>query len=191
MGGVQKKPSGTIALSPIVIGLGANLPSSYGSPRETCEAALAELERRGLRIAARSPWYESAPVPISDQPWYVNGVAEVETRLDPVQLLALLHEVEREFGRVRREVNAARVLDLDLLAHGDIVREGPEPPVLPHPRLAGRAFVLLPLADLHPDWRHPATGEGIRSLIARLPADQVTRRLPPGKDAAAARRSAE
>jgi 2-amino-4-hydroxy-6-hydroxymethyldihydropteridine diphosphokinase len=63
--------------------------------------------------------------------------------------------------------------------------------VLPHPRLAERAFVLLPLADLRPDWRHPATGEGIQALIARLPADQVTRRLPPGKDAAAARRSAE
>jgi 2-amino-4-hydroxy-6-hydroxymethyldihydropteridine diphosphokinase len=191
MGGARKKPSRHTALSPIVIGLGANLPSTYGSPRETCEAALAELERRGLRIVARSPWYESAPVPISDQPWYVNGVVEVEAALDPARLLALLHEIEREFGRVRREVNAARVLDLDLLAYGDLVREGPEPPVLPHPRLAERAFVLLPLADLRPDWRHPATGEGIQALIARLPADQVTRRLPPGKDAAAARRSAE
>jgi 2-amino-4-hydroxy-6-hydroxymethyldihydropteridine diphosphokinase len=191
MGGAMKKPSGTIALSPIVIGLGANLPSTYGSPRATCEAALAEFECRGLRIVARSPWYESAPVPISDQPWYVNGVVEVATELEPVPLLALLHEIEREFGRVRREVNAARILDLDLLAYGDLVREGPEPPLLPHPRLAERAFVLLPLADLRPDWRHPATGESIRALIARLPADQVTRRLPPGKAAAAPRRSAE
>jgi 2-amino-4-hydroxy-6-hydroxymethyldihydropteridine diphosphokinase len=191
MGGARKKPSRTIALSPIVIGLGANLPSSYGSPRETCEAALAEFERRGLTIVARSPWYESAPVPVSDQPWYVNGVVEVVTRLDPAQLLALLHEVEREFGRVRREVNAARVLDLDLLAYGDLVREGPEPPVLPHPRLVQRGFVLLPLADLHPDWHHPATGEGIRALIARLPADQVTRRLSLDQADAAARRSAE
>jgi 2-amino-4-hydroxy-6-hydroxymethyldihydropteridine diphosphokinase len=129
-------------------------------------------------------------VPISDQPWYVNAVVEAATALAPEALLALLHEVEREFGRVRREVNAARILDLDLLAYGDLVRDGPGPPVLPHPRLAERAFVLLPLADLRPDWRHPATGESIRALIARLPADQVTRRLA-ARDDAATRRGAE
>jgi 2-amino-4-hydroxy-6-hydroxymethyldihydropteridine diphosphokinase len=191
MGPETKKPSRGTMLSPILIGLGANLPSPiHGPPLATGEAALVELERRGLHIRARSPWYESAPVPISDQPWYVNAVIEVATALVPEALLALLHEVEREFGRVRREVNAARILDLDLLAYGDLVRDGPEPPVLPHPRLAERAFVLLPLADLRPDWRHPATGESVRALIGRLPADQVTRRLPAGADAAT-RRGAE
>ena len=84
----------------------------------------------------------------------MNGVAVVETSLPPGDLLALLHEIERRFGRERREVNAARILDLDLIAYGDLVRTD-APPLLPHPRLHERAFVLLPLADVAPDWRHP------------------------------------
>jgi len=162
----------------ILIAVGANLPSPvHGSPRATCEAALAELARRGLRIVRRSRWFESAPVPVSDQPWYVNGVVAVATDLPPAELLALLHEVEHQFGRKRREVNAARVLDLDLVAYGDLVRTDP-PPVLPHPRMAERAFVVLPLADVAPDWRHPVTGKSIADLCAALPADQSIRPLP-------------
>ena len=162
----------------ILIAVGANLPSPvHGSPRATCEAALAELARRGLRIVRRSRWFESAPVPVSDQPWYVNGVVAVATDLPPAELLALLHEVEHQFGRERREVNAARVLDLDLVAYGDLVRTDP-PPVLPHPRMAERAFVVLPLADVAPDWRHPVTEKSIADLCAALPADQSMRPLP-------------
>src|SRR5262249_5286365 len=86
---------------PILIGLGANLPSpAHGPPQATLEAALAALRDRGLGIRARSRWWESAPVPPSDQPWYLNGVIEVETRLAPGPLLALLHQVEAGFGRV-------------------------------------------------------------------------------------------
>jgi len=159
----------------ILIAVGANLPSPvYGQPRSTCEAAVAELARRGLQIVGRSRWFESAPVPVSDQPWYVNGVVAVETDLPPAELLALLHDVEREFGRERREINAARVLDLDLLAYGDLIRQDP-PPILPHPRLAERAFVILPLADLAPEWRHPVTGQSVAALCAALPAGQSIR----------------
>lgn len=162
----------------IFIGIGANLPSAYGSPRETCERAVQALEAAALRIGARSRWYESAPVPMSDQPWYVNGVVAVETAVKPAELLALLHEVENAFGRVRRERNEARVLDLDLLAYDDVVSaEGGEGPILPHPRLHDRAFVLLPLAELAPHWRHPASGEAIGDLIARLDPSQRTRVL--------------
>ena len=82
------------------------------------------------------------------------------------------------FGRKRRVVNEARPLDLDLLAYGDRVDPGPTPPILPHPRLAERAFVLLPLAELLPEWRHPATGESVARLIAALPPDQQARPLP-------------
>ena len=135
------------------------------------------LERAGLRIVGRSRWYESAPVPMSDQPWYVNGVVEIDTDLDPASLLALLHEIEAAFGRTRSVRNEARPLDLDLLAYGDrVLTEAPRP-LIPHPRLHERAFVLLPLAELAPDWRHPALGEGIQALIGRLPGDQVTRPL--------------
>jgi 2-amino-4-hydroxy-6-hydroxymethyldihydropteridine diphosphokinase len=165
----------------ILIAIGSNLPSSeFGPPRATCEAALAELSRRGLRILRRSRWFESAPVPASDQPWFVNGVAVVETSLSATDLLALLHEIERRFGRERREVNAARVLDLDLIAYGDLVRTE-SPPLLPHPRLHERAFVLLPLADVAPEWRHPADGRTLSQMIRALPAEQSIRPLTSGE----------
>src|SRR5512135_1345665 len=98
----------------ILIGLGANLASpEFGAPPESLEAALALLAERGVRVVARSRWYRSAPVPPSGQPWFVNGVVAVETALEPAALLEVLHAVEARFGRVRRERNAARVLDLD------------------------------------------------------------------------------
>jgi len=100
----------------IFIGLGANLPHErYGSPRQTLEAALAELARRGIRTVRVSPWYRTAPIPASDQPWYENAVAELATVLAADALLGELHEVEAAFGRARTVPNAARPIDLDLL----------------------------------------------------------------------------
>lgn len=162
----------------IFIGIGANLPSSFGSPCETCQRALEALAEAGLRLTGQSRWYESAPVPASDQPWYVNGVVAVETAEDPAGLLAILHRTEALFGRVRRTRNEARVLDLDLLDYHGLVRPGPAAPILPHPRLRDRAFVLLPLAELAPEWHHPATGEAISRLIAGLDPVQDSRPLP-------------
>jgi 2-amino-4-hydroxy-6-hydroxymethyldihydropteridine diphosphokinase len=113
-------------------------------------------------------------VPASDQPWYVNAVAEVVTKMAPDQLLAVLHEVEQTFGRVRTVANAARMIDLDLLDfRGKIAAGGPGQAILPHPRMTARAFVLRPLADLAPAWRHPARGTPIQALLAALPADQT------------------
>ncbi len=153
----------------ILIGIGANLDHPrYGSPRQTCEAALAYLDGRDVRVRARSRWYRSAPVPPSDQPWFVNGVAGLETDLEPGALLALLHRAEAHFGRERRVRNEARLLDLDLLAYGARVSAPGERPVLPHPRLVERAFVLLPLADLAPDWRHPVSGLSVAEMVAAL-----------------------
>ena len=130
----------------ILLGLGANLPSvRFGPPRATLEAALAALEAEGVRIVRRSRWYDTAAVPAAEQPRFVNLVVAVETKLDPVALLMLLHRIEKEFGRVRGVRNEARVIDLDLLAYDEVLRPGPEPPILPHPRLSERAFVLLPL----------------------------------------------
>jgi len=160
----------------ILIGIGANLPSAAGSPRETCEAALTHLERLGLVVTARSPWYETAPVPASDQPWFINGVAAVKTRLSPAGVLAALHLTETAFGRLRSQPNAARTLDLDLLAYGEQVRTDAAP-LLPHPRLHERAFVLFPLRDLAPAWRHPVLGETAANLAAKLP-EQGIRHAP-------------
>ncbi len=155
----------------IVIALGANLPSSAGAPAETLAAALAALEEAGVRVEKRSRWYRSAPVPASDQPDYVNAVVLVATALDPKALLALLHRIETRFGRVRGAKDAARTLDLDLLAYDDIVGDGADGLVLPHPRLHERAFVLRPLAEIAPGWRHPTLGLTALALAKNLPPD--------------------
>ncbi|ACI98905.1 2-amino-4-hydroxy-6-hydroxymethyldihydropteridine diphosphokinase [Rhodospirillum centenum] len=161
----------------ILIGLGSNLAvPGIGGPLAVCTAALAALERRGLRVVARSRWYETAPVPVSDQPWFVNAVAQVESPLGPDGILSVLHAVEAEFGRVRQVVNEARVLDLDLLDHDGQRRD--DAPMLPHPRMHLRAFVLLPLAELAPGWVHPVSGRRVDELIADLPPGQDARSIP-------------
>ena len=152
------------------------MPSpSHGAPQATCEAALEALSAAGVRVMRCSRWYESAPVPASDQPWFINGVAAVETELSAADLLALLHRIEADFGRARRVRDEARVLDLDLLAYGDRVGAPGGTPVLPHPRMAERAFVLLPLAEMAPGWRHPVSGLSPAEMAGQLPPDQVAR----------------
>ncbi|WP_371135051.1 2-amino-4-hydroxy-6-hydroxymethyldihydropteridine diphosphokinase [Thalassospira sp.] len=164
----------------ILIAMGANLPTvQYGAPDATLRAALARLANGGdIVIADISPFYETAPVPVSDQPWYVNGVARIETHLPPAGVLARLHDVEAEFGRTRRERNEARVLDLDLIAYRQEVIATPGGMHVPHPRMADRAFVLLPLRDVAPDWIHPVSGRHIDDLIADLPGEQEIRCKP-------------
>jgi 2-amino-4-hydroxy-6-hydroxymethyldihydropteridine diphosphokinase len=162
----------------ILVALGANLPHErWGSPRATCEAALQALERAGMRVVARSRWYRSLPQPPAAQPEFVNAVVALETELAPAALLAALHAIEVSFGRRRGAANAARTIDLDLIAYHDRVSDGADGgPVLPHPRLGERAFVLRPLADVAPDWRHPASGRSVAAFLAAL---------PPGAEAAA------
>lgn len=131
-----------------------------------------------MTVEACSPWYRTAPVPASDQPWFVNGVAAVRTGLDPEALLAALLAAEAEIGRVRQARNAPRGIDLDLLDNDGLVREAPGL-ILPHPRMAVRAFVLAPLADIAPDWRHPVSGEGVTVLLARALSEQTIERFAP------------
>jgi 2-amino-4-hydroxy-6-hydroxymethyldihydropteridine diphosphokinase len=161
----------------VLIGLGGNLPSPAGAPVETIAAGLRALEARGIRVLARSPLYRSAPVPSSDQPWFVNAVARLDDRLSPEALLVALLSVEAQFGRRRSARNAPRTLDIDLLAYGSICRDSPEL-TLPHPRLHERAFVLCPLADLAPEWRHPRLGRTSAELLKALPTGQLTERMP-------------
>ena len=161
----------------ILVAIGSNLAAvGFASPQDTAEAALADLPRIGIAVVARSPWYLSEPVPASDQPWFVNGVVAVATELPPEALLARLLALETRFGRERGARNAARSLDLDLLDyHGR--RYAIATLVLPHPRLHERRFVLVPLRDIAPDWRHPKLGMTAAELIARLPPGQPIRRL--------------
>lgn len=158
----------------ILIGLGANLPSEFGGPAATIAAAIEELAKAGAVTTARSRLYRSAPVPASDQPWFLNEVIAVKTQLTPRNLLAVMHRIEVQFGRERGERDAPRTLDLDLLAYDGCVQSGGEgEPTLPHPRLSHRAFVLRPLAEIAPGWRHPITGDTVEHLIAVLPPGQI------------------
>jgi 2-amino-4-hydroxy-6-hydroxymethyldihydropteridine diphosphokinase len=161
----------------IFIALGANLPSAdYGAPRATLEAALALLAREGMTILQRSSWWQTGPQPASEQPDFINGVIEVETALPPAELLAVLHRVESACGRVRHERWEARVLDLDLIDYRGERRAGEGgPPVLPHPRLSERLFVLVPLQEIAPDWRHPVSGIALPELIAAAHPIRINR----------------
>ena len=107
----------------------------------------------------------------------LNAVAVVQTRLQPVELLMVLHGVETAMGRLRSAPNAPRTLDLDLLDYEGRVLSGSEL-ALPHPRIAARSFVLVPLQDVAPDWRHPVTGQGVPELLAALPDRDTPKRLP-------------
>jgi 2-amino-4-hydroxy-6-hydroxymethyldihydropteridine diphosphokinase len=169
-----------------LIALGANLPAPDGaSPLRTVRRAAAALGRLpGLRPEALSRWYRTRPEPpVPGAPDFLNGVARLEGEVeDPAALLAALHAIEAGAGRTRPFPNAPRTLDLDLIAVGGMVRPAPDP-VLPHPRAHLRRFVLEPLAEVAPGWRHPVLGETVEALLARLPGPPAEP-LPPDAEEA-------
>lgn len=173
----------------MLIAYGANLPSPAGPPQATLEAALASLGARGLRIVARSRWFRSPAFPAGSGPEFVNGAAVFETALHPEAALAVLHEVEHSLGRRRDMRWSPRTCDLDLVAWSDAVHPDretvsawmqlapdvqlqavPDRLLLPHPRLHERAFVLLPLCDVAPEWRHPILSRTVLELADALPS---------------------
>jgi 2-amino-4-hydroxy-6-hydroxymethyldihydropteridine diphosphokinase len=152
------------------VGLGSNL----GNRQASIRAALVRLGRvPGVTSVRRSRLYETAPVHVHDQPWFVNAVAEIQTGLTPAELLAAFKQIERELGRQPTRRWGERVVDLDLLLYGDQVVQTDQLTV-PHARLWERLFVVLPLAELAPDLRAP-DGRSIGEVAAELSRDQVVR----------------
>ncbi len=174
----------------MLIALGANMPSAHGGPVETLRAALEALQSGGVSLRKVGRFYATPCFPKGAGPDYVNACASVTTRLAPARLLDLLHSIEAACGRERDVRWGARSLDLDLLAAGqDILpdlagyaawrdlppeaqrQRAPDRLVLPHPRMHERAFVLVPLMDVAPDWRHPVSGLTVRQMHDALPAE--------------------
>lgn len=180
-----------------LIALGGNVTSTHGGPGETLALALGALAGDGIRVTAQSRVYQTPCFPIGAGPDFVNAVAAIITHLTPEVLLARLHEIETTFDRTRDQRWGARTLDLDLLAYEDRVvpdratyaawrdlplkdqkQRAPEQLILPHPRLQDRGFVLIPLADIAPDWCHPVSGQTVKQMVAALPQADKTDIVP-------------
>lgn len=167
----------------IIVGLGANMTGRWGNPCQALVRALAELNRRNIRVKARSPLYLTTPYGGVAQPTFVNAAAVIETAMPAPALLAALKRIEIMAGRRPAKRWGPRALDLDILDYRGIVRNWPGIAcnkrssrrwiTLPHAGIADRPFVLRPILDLAPRWRHP---------VSRIPAAILLKRLQRKRD---------
>ena len=156
----------------VYVGLGSNV----GDREAMLKAALEQLENLPQTALLKvSSFYETEPVGVADQPWFLNAVAQLDTDLTPGQVLWNLLRVERVLGRVRSERRGPRTIDLDLLLAGELIIDEPGL-VVPHPEMLSRAFVLVPLVEIEPQLVHPATGETLLQHLARLGSGQTVHR---------------
>lgn len=183
----------------VLVALGGNLHRSTEAPEVTISRALKALDVRGLPVLRASKLYRTPSFPAGNGPDYVNSAACMTLRQDQSaqDILTILHEIEAEFGRTRTERWAGRTLDLDLLAMSDSIlpdresqarwrelsltdqmQQSPDQLILPHPRMQDRAFVLVPLADVAPNWVHPVLNLSVLQMLARCPAEDVAQVTP-------------
>ncbi len=152
----------------VFIGIGSNI----GNSLENCEIAVERLKRlEGFFVRKMSSWYRTEPVGFKEQEWFVNGVVMGDSLLDAESLLRELQNIEKEMGRVRKVKWGPRVIDLDILSYGDQLIHLPHLKV-PHPELPNRRFVLEPLCEVDPDWRHPLMGLTACKMLEKLPCGE-------------------
>lgn len=163
----------------ILIGLGSNIDGPWGNPKETIEKALKALDQTPCALKKHSSLIVTKPFGVIDQPDFVNAAALIETKLAPLELMAHLHAIENQASRKRIQRWGPRTLDLDLLDYnGEIITEksseniaiadGRIPLNLPHAGIAERVFVLEPLAEIAPEWKHPVLKATARELMVKL-----------------------
>ena len=159
------------------------LGSNLGEREENLREALRRLECEKLCVARVSSIYETEPMYVADQPWFLNLVAEVDTDFFPMQLLSRIGRVEQEMGRRRVQPNGPRTIDIDILLYGAFVVSTPKL-AIPHPRMTERRFVLEPMVELVPELRHPVLKKSMRELLAAMQGSEgspLRRSLtPPG-----------
>ena len=152
----------------IYIGIGSNLNGKNNeTPLQNCKKALVELKKE-VNICKISSWYKSEPIPVSNQPWFINGVIEISTNKSSLDLLEFILSIEEVSGRVREKKNEARILDLDIIDYKKKILYIKNKLIIPHPRMHERSFVLQPLSELNPKWMHPIKKKGIKELIRNL-----------------------
>ena len=156
----------------VLIGIGANLYSSkFGTPLNSCNEALKEIEK-DFKIKKKSSWYKSEPIPKSDQSWFINGIIEIIYECNnPLELLKKLNQIEKKFGRIRKQLNEARIIDLDIIDFKSQVSTNADL-TIPHPRMHKRKFVLLPIQELNPNWTHPIYKIKIKKMLESLDDNQ-------------------
>jgi len=162
----------------IIVAYGANMISPGLTTSQAYDAVVKSLEAKDIAVISKSKLWQSAAWPDPQEPPYFNAVMIVNTQMQPADLLAALHEIEAAAGRRRDGARyAPRTLDLDLIAYGRRLSE--DVPVLPHPRAHERGFVMGPLAEIAPGWRHPLSGQSAAALFAQVTAGRDARPSAP------------
>lgn len=181
----------------ILLAFGGNIPSHIGNVVSTIQLSIDDLRAWGITILSSSRVFQTPCFPVGAGPNFVNAAVMCQTELSPHAVLEILHSIEAKYGRERRERWGQRTLDIDLLAMDDQIlpdletfshwrdidhasqqTDIPQELILPHPRMQDRAFVLVPLAEVAPEWRHPVLGQTVVEMLAKLPESDIAGIVP-------------
>jgi 2-amino-4-hydroxy-6-hydroxymethyldihydropteridine diphosphokinase len=157
----------------IIVAIGGNLYSKNGlHPVEICQEAINSLKSMSIIIEKQSSWYRSDPIPKSDQPKFFNSVLVASTTLNELDVLNSLHVIEKKFGRIRKNINEARIIDLDLIDYSSKICDSKEI-ILPHPRAHLRKFVMQPLYEIEKNWIHPILKTSVTEILNQLDKQEL------------------